>query len=420
MRYLLLTIPLMALVWGHARPAHGETLLSTRLASYANRNAYVADTPQVQIPPSTRTDWRDWQPGQVVEVLPAPAASQLNAVAQSYFVRYTTRNVRGQVALASGIVLVPQVAHQRAADWPLVVYGHMTTGVADACAPSRGISGSAELRRMQQGDQLATALLSQGAVVARPDYEGLGEEGPHPYLRGDSLARSMRDMAQAVARHWPQIGGRWVAAGHSEGGVAALNAGSRKHPPLEGLALAGVVSMAPVTQMERVVAFFQPVGLAGAGVDTAVALAALAVKGVAAVDPDFERLALEEGGLSERALALWPDLERLCLADLTKKGSWGGLSPRQAQGPKGPQMLAELERALEQDDVRLLPMSREVPVRLDAALGDVVILYPRLDQLARDYRRRGVDVTYTRWPTGHSDIVDKAAPTVAQWIMERF
>ena len=135
MRYLLLTIPLMALVWGHARPAHGETLLSTWLASYANRNAYVADTPQVQIPPSTRTDWRDWQPGQVVEVLPAPAASQLNAVAQSYFVRYTTRNVRGQVALASGIVLVPQVAHQRAADWPLVVYGHMTTGVADACAP---------------------------------------------------------------------------------------------------------------------------------------------------------------------------------------------------------------------------------------------------------------------------------------------
>lgn len=420
MKFWICTLPLLAILWGHSTITQAGVLGQGWWSPPWQQSAYIPDTPKVNIAPTARSDWRQLAPGVLVDRWAAPAASDVIPAATSYFVRYTTVNVRGERALASGIVLVPHGAYQRARDWPLVVYGHMTTGVADACAPSRGVSGSSELRRMQQGDSLATALLTQGAVVARPDYEGLGEDGPHPYLRGDSLARSMRDMAQAVARHWPQIGGRWVAAGHSEGGVAALNAGSRKHPPLEGLALAGVVSMAPVTQMERVVAFFQPVGLAGAGVDTAVALAALAVKGVAAVDPDFERLALEEGGLSERALALWPDLERLCLADLTKKGSWGGLSPRQAQGPKGPQMLAELERALEQDDVRLLPMSREVPVRLDAALGDVVILYPRLDQLARDYRRRGVDVTYTRWPTGHSDIVDKAAPTVAQWIMERF
>ena len=122
---------------------------------------------------------------------------QLDAAGQSLFVRCTTHNVFGDLALASGLVLLPATPVEPAGQWPLVVYGHMTTGAADACAPTRGVPESSELRRMQQGDTLATALLNLGMVVARPDYEGLGEAGPHPYLRGDSLARAMRDMASA-------------------------------------------------------------------------------------------------------------------------------------------------------------------------------------------------------------------------------
>ena len=156
----------------------------------------VPDTPQTAVPPVQTSNWQGLEPGVLVETHPAGATSQVDGAAQALFVRYTTRNVQGEPALASGLVLLPQNQPHPDGQWPLVVYGHMTTGVADACAPTHGSEDSSELRRMQQGDSLASELLARGVVVARPDYEGLGEAGPHPYLRGDSLARAMRDM------HW--------------------------------------------------------------------------------------------------------------------------------------------------------------------------------------------------------------------------
>ncbi len=363
--------------------------------------------------------WRSQPPGTVVEVQEAGATSRVEGAEQSLLVRYTTINVQGQPALASGIVLLP-AALKAGQVRPLVVYGHMTTGAADACAPSRGTPESTELRRMQQGDEIARRLLARGVVVARPDYEGLGEDGPHPYLRGDSLAQSMRDMASAVAGHWNGIGDRWVAAGHSEGGVAALNTANSQHPEARGLRLVGVAAITPVTQLSKLVSLLEPVPIAGPGIDTTVALAGLAISGVASVDPVFKRLILEEGGLSPRALELWPDLERLCLEDLSQKDSWGGLAPQQVKGPRGDEALAMLQRALDEDDVRLIPMRQDVPIRIDAGIIDLVALLPFTEQLASEYRRQGLSVTYQRWPTGHSPTADMAAPAIVEWIMQRF
>ncbi|ORE89015.1 hypothetical protein ATO7_04030 [Oceanococcus atlanticus] len=379
----------------------------------------VPDTPQTAVPQVQTSNWQGLEPGVLVETHPAGATSQVDGAAQALFVRYTTRNVQGEPALASGLVLLPQNQAYPDGQWPLVVYGHMTTGVADACAPTHGSEDSSELRRMQQGDSLASELLARGVVVARPDYEGLGEAGPHPYLRGDSLARAMRDMASAVAAQWPQIGPNWAAAGHSEGGVAALNSGNRLHPPARGLHLAAVAAITPVTQLENLITAAEPLPLTGPAIDVAVALAALVLKGIASVDPDFERFLLLEGGLSEQAIALWPDLERLCLQDLASAESWGGLSPHALQGPNGDQGVAEMRSALRKDDVRLLPMRRDLPIRIDAGLLDSVALIPFTEQLVMEYRQRGYDVTYARWPAEHSPTADMAAPAIAQWLMEQ-
>ncbi len=380
----------------------------------------LPDTPQTDIPPAPRRGWQNKPPGTLIETHRAGVTSQVEGAGEALFVRYTTTNVKGEAALASGLVLLPAVQAHAHGTWPLVVYGHMTTGAADACAPTHGTPESTELRRMQQGDEVARQLLARGVVVARPDYEGLGEAGPHPYLRGESLARAMRDMASAVAGHWSGVGERWVAAGHSEGGVAALNSGNRLYPQARGLRLVGVAAITPVTQLEKLVALLEPSPVTGPGLDAVVALAALVLKGIAAVDPDFERFMLEEGGLSEKAVALWPDLERLCLQDLSSAASWGGLSPDELQGPNGDAGVAEMRRALDQDDVRFIPMRRDVPIRIDAGIADLVALLPFTEQLVADYRARGYDVTYDRWPADHSPTADMAAPAIADWIMQRF
>lgn len=408
-----LVLGLMACTGGQPPSTQEAQLISTSSRA-------VPDTPSAVIPPTRAVGWQSQPPGTIVEVLAAPPTSQVQGAAEALFVRYTTINVRGETALASGLVLIPPGSAYPRGEWPLVVYGHMTTGGADACAPTHGVPESSEIRRMQQGDRVANELLSQGVVVARPDYEGLGEPGPHPYLRGDSLAQAMRDMASAVAGRWQEIGDLWVAVGHSEGGVAALNSGSREHPHARGLTLAGVAAITPVTQLDKLATLAEPLPITTTGVDVAVALAALALKGIAVEDPDFEWLLLEDGGLSDKALALWPDLERLCLEDLSHPDSWGGLAPSELKGDRGDDVAAEFKRALREDDVRLLPMRLDVPIRIDAGIYDLVAHLPYTEQLVMEYRERGYEVTYERWPADHSPTADMAAPAIAAWVMQRF
>ena len=381
----------------------------------AGNPSSVPSTPQATIPPHRGSEWEALPPGVIVDVLDAAETSHVSGAKSAYFVRYTTTNVAGARALASGLVLIPETQPYSSGQWPMVLYSHMTTGAADACAPTHGTNESSELRRMQQGDSLARLLLARGVVVARPDYEGMGEEGPHPYLRGEPLARSVRDMAVAVKAHWPEIGNRWISAGHSEGGVSALNTGNRLLPELANLNLIGIAAITPVTQLEYLLTIAEPLP-----VDAAGALAGLALKGIATVDPDFKSLLFKRGGLSPRAIALWPDLERLCLEDLGNSQTWGGMTVNDMKGPNGDQVVAEVRNALQKDDIRHLQMRSEVPIRIDAGISDAVALLPFTEQLVNEYRQRGYDVTYQRWPATHSPTADMAAPAISKWIMERF
>lgn len=357
------------------------------------------------------------RPGTLLSKEPAGVTSQVAGARRAWSVRYTTSDGRGRTVVATGLVLLPRERRPRA---PLVVYGHMTTGIADACAPTRGTPDSTELRRMQQGDLVARLLLEGGAVVARPDYEGLGVPGTHPYLRGESLARSMSDMVLAVQASFPEVGDEWVAAGHSEGAVAALNTGARTGPAAGVPGLLGVAAITPVTQMEVLVSALEGAPVAGTPVNVVVSLAALILKGQAAEDPGFRRLLLKEGGLSEEALALWPDIERLCLEDLGGSDSWGGLSPQQVKGPRGDEAVEQMKAALREDDVRLLALRQHLPIRVDAGATDLVAPLPLTQQLVQEYDDRGYPVELHVWPSDHSPTADQAAPELSAWILDLF
>jgi len=73
-----------------------------------------------------------------------------------------------------------------------LAWAHGTTGIEDSCAPSRsGTSGGG-------WDGFLEEIMREGYVVVATDYEGLGTPGPHPWLVGESEARSVLDIVRAA------------------------------------------------------------------------------------------------------------------------------------------------------------------------------------------------------------------------------
>ncbi|NCI77277.1 alpha/beta hydrolase [Acinetobacter kanungonis] len=147
---------------------------------------------------------------------------------------------------ATALVFTPKTAPP-AKGWPIVVWAHGTTGVADICAPSRSQLNT-YIQAMIEG------LLAAGYVVVAPDYEGLGEPANdelHPFLNVKSEAFSITD-AVVAARNYlgNKVSNRWMTVGHSQGGHAAL--GAAQYQSRAQLDYKGTVAVAPASNLELI------------------------------------------------------------------------------------------------------------------------------------------------------------------------
>ena len=125
--------------------------------------------------------------------------------ASSQTIVYSMPAVTGSgTVTARAVVLVPK-GTPPVQGWPMVVWAHGTTGVADGCEPSATSD-------LAQYDGLVAQLLQRGFMVVAPDYEGLGHSptSNHPYLNRDSEARSMLYAAMAAREQVAAAGLRWV------------------------------------------------------------------------------------------------------------------------------------------------------------------------------------------------------------------
>jgi pimeloyl-ACP methyl ester carboxylesterase len=147
--------------------------------------------------------------------------------------------------IETGVVLLPEGSGDAR---PVAVWGHPTTGIATACAPSRQSVPDSNIAGAQQ-------LIDSGWIVAAPDYEGLGIDGlgPHPYMIGDSLGRAMLDIVR-VTSELPDAkrSSEFAAYGHSEGGQAALFAGQVASSYAPELHLRSVAAMAPSGELNQI------------------------------------------------------------------------------------------------------------------------------------------------------------------------
>lgn len=358
--------------------------------------------------------------GSIVWARPANPLVRLPGARRTTTVIYRSRAIDGRPAFMSASIALPEQAPPPGG-WRTVVWNHVTTGAADSCAPTATVEDSPEREKMTRADPTVRRLLAAGLVVVRPDYEGLGTPGGHPYLVGRSLARSSVDAMRAARRFDRRVGRRWVVAGHSEGGQASLFTGQGGRSAVPGLDLRGVVAMAPPTHMRDYFELGPLIPVAGPGIADLSALAGLILHGAAVAEPRLGEL-YRAGALSPRALALLAHLEDRCYLALTAADSWGGLAPGAIPGPRLAAARDLLYRVLDENDPRAVRLPPGLPVRLDHGVADPVVPVVFGEELAGILRAQGVDLTYRRYPTAtHQTITaaDQAAGPATAWIVAR-
>lgn len=221
-------------------------------------------------------------PGTLVEASPVAAP----AGARAWRIVFHSRSADDRDIAVTGLLVAPADARGRP-DRPVVAWGHPTTGTADHCAPSAG--GPAQV-------PIVEAVLAEGWTVVAPDFEGLGVEGPHPYLVGESAGHTMLDAVRAAH----QVDGSGVTAsspallwGFSQGGQAALFGGEQQPAYAPELDVRGAAAVAPVADPR---AFWDRAAARPDQVGVAVVIAA----GMAAGDPALDPATVLTGSAVDR------------------------------------------------------------------------------------------------------------------------
>lgn len=191
----------------------------------------------------------------------------------------------------------------------MITWAHGTTGVADTCAPSRDFVGTPTPTGETYINPELTAWLQAGYAVLRTDYEGLGTPGNHPYLVGTSEGRSVLDIVSAARQLDAQIGRRFLIAGHSQGGHAALFAAGLAQSWARGLVLRGTVAFAPASHLLEQSALL-PI------LTSASPLSGRAVLNLDGAATQSSQIHIDQL-LSDQALALYPLLQQQCLTQLS-------------------------------------------------------------------------------------------------------
>lgn len=334
-------------------------------------------------------------PGTVLTVTSATLPPELAPRATGKRITYVTTTVTGGLTVASGLVLTPRGVKKN----KTVVWGHGTTGIADRCAPSAN-----QAVFWPEARQAIAALLGKGWTVAAPDYPGLGTPGAHPYLVGESAARSMIDSVKAARNLDPALTTQYALDGHSQGGQGALFAGQIA-PSYDGpLVLRAVAAIAPASNLD-VLAPAIP-GTPGQG------YLVMALYGLNAVDPTVNPDTL----LAEPARQRTPVLQTGCLYEILD--AYAGLTPEEllVGGKLPPSVIAKLGRYGNPGQT-----ASSAPILVVQGTDDEAVPYDvTVGYLLPQLRRYRQPVDFLEVPgANHDEAVFRTTDQVAAWIAAR-
>lgn len=337
---------------------------------------------------------------------------------------YKSQNLAGKTIPVSGTIWVPKGTSPRGG-WPVISWGHGTTGSADICAPSKitdPTSGSYTSYVFPSFD----AWLKAGYAIEMTDYEGMGTPGVHPYLVGHSEGRGMIDIVKAAHKAVPAISAAWVASGHSQGGHAALFAAADAKVYGSGTIFKGVAAFAPANNLKTTVVFASgaiksPNGISGLG--------ALILRSITFVDSKIKVADI----INPAALTLMPQLESRCLGSEVGVGlgatdsfgqfapgnllkSWTGSTWTDAKVKKG---LDDLNGTAMNSNVRVVG----APIKIFQGAADGTVPAFTTQALFGQLKKGNGDanVAYQEYPgIDHGGVVAAGSSDALTWINSRF
>lgn len=354
---------------------------------------------QVSIMTSLPVAAQDNRAGKVVSSVPVTGAP---AGASAYRIHYRSADTFGRPIIVSGAVIIPN-GDAPAGGRSVVVWAHGASGIAEAC----GLSEKPGFFDLIAG---LRPLLAAGYVVVAPDYQGLGNPGPHPMLVGTAAAHSVIDAVRAAREmREARASKRYAVFGESLGAFSALWAGAEASTYAPELDLVGVAAAAPPTNLKANLT-------GGSNVAVRAFLTAYTASSweqvyalplTTAVKPRTAVLIrnLAKNCVSLDGFKLRTKIGMLRLAGQLKNVDLAG-SPRWA-------------KLMEQNSVH--PAALSLPVLVQQGGKDVIVAPAVTREFVRSLCRRNPNVRFIITPDGdHVSAGKTAARDVVAWLGDRF
>lgn len=339
----------------------------------------------------------------------------LPAAGRNWLVLYRSTDSLGHAVAVSGTVAIPK-GDALDGGWPVISWGHGTTGIADICAPSRNSDNFPDGHYVTDINKILNTWVKHGYAVVKTDYQGLGTPGVHQYVNGYTQARNAADIVLAARQIDPDVGGRWVAMGHSQGGQTALFAASIGPVYAQQIDLLGAVAISISGYTSTFVS-----QLANNPQVDNLPIVAVMLAGLHATNPklDLDAVVTKQG--QKRISKVYTG----CLAQLREKDGWNDAD--------GPLVKADADfkpltqTAATYSDLQGLPY--RVPVLMLQEKYDHLIPAGFAEKTVQRMRAAGANVKYIEYsdgpqdakkPANHRLTVRTSLPDAMAWVAKRF
>ncbi len=168
----------------------------------------------------------------------------------AYLVVFESTNLNGDAVPVTAQVFVPRTD---AGERPMFVFGPGSTGLVEACAPSRPY---VENRSWDTYNAYTLAYAGRGFIAVMPNYMGFFDDGVlQPYFSRVAEGRVLLDAARATRALLGELDGSPTSesvfvGGFSQGGHAAFAAADLASSYAPDVPLKGVVGFGPTTDLE--------------------------------------------------------------------------------------------------------------------------------------------------------------------------